>query len=237
MSNVAIIFAGGVGKRMGTDLPKQFLQYNQKEIIIYTLERFQQCVDIDEISIACHREYLSYCNDLVQKYNISKVKWIVPGGSTGQESIMNALCAAYEDGENDGLAVICDGVRPLVTTQLITSCINVAQFARGAVAAVKAVETVAYNKNGKVEELLDRERLLLIKAPQVFPINDLYQIQKKAMAKGDTNNIDTISLMTKYGYNDYEFVMSDYTNIKITTMQDFEMFKAYMGVNNAKLEK
>ncbi len=232
MSNVAIIFAGGVGRRMGVDIPKQFLQYRGKEILVYTLEVFQACQAIDAIYVACLPEYLDLCRQLFNKYGLSKVKRAVPGGRTGQESIFNALKAAYEAGYKDGYAVICDGVRPLVKETLIQECLKVAKAQGGAIAAVKAVETAVYNKNGKVDKLLDRERILLIKAPQVFPIKELYDVQCKAMECGDNNNIDTISLMTKYGYNKYGFVMSDYTNIKITTLQDFELFKAYKGMEN-----
>lgn len=232
MSNVAIIFAGGVGRRMGADTPKQFLQYQGKEILVYTLEVFQQCESIDAIFVACLSEYIDFCRQLTEKYRLDKVKGVVCGGKTGQESIFNALNAAYKAGHENGYAVICDGVRPLVTKTLIEECLLVAKERGGAIAAVKAVETAVYNKNGKVDKLLDRERILLIKAPQVFPIKELYDIQLKAMERGDNDNIDTISLMTKYGYDKYGFVMSDYTNIKITTKQDFEMFKAYKGMEN-----
>ena len=232
MSNVAIIFAGGVGKRMGIDTPKQFLRFEGKEVIIHTLERFEECEEIDAISIACLDDYIAKCAELVVKYNISKAKWIVPGGQTGQGSIFNALNAAYYGGCRDGYAVISDGVRPLVTKELISECLQVAREKGGAIAAVKAVETAVYDEGGKIGQLLDREKIMLIKAPQVFPIKDFFEVHSRAAKIGDVNNIDSISLMTKYGYDKYGFVMSDYTNIKITTMQDFKMFSAYKRMQN-----
>lgn len=232
MSNVAIIFAGGVGRRMGAEVPKQFLKYEGKEVLVYTIETFQKSEQIDAIAVACLSDYIEFCLALVKKYELTKVKWIVPGGNTGQESIFNGLDVVYQSGITSGYAVISDGVRPLVTDKLICDCISTAKKQGGAIAAVKAVETAVYGKDGRVEKILDRERVLLIKAPQVFPIDKLYDIQKKALSIGDNNNIDTISLMTKYGYSGYGFVMSDYTNIKITTKQDFELFKAYKRMKN-----
>jgi 2-C-methyl-D-erythritol 4-phosphate cytidylyltransferase len=127
--NIAVIFAGGVGRRMNTkDIPKQFLKLYDKPIIIHTLERFEQHPMIDAIVVVCVAEWIDYLNQLTFKYRIDKVKKVVPGGSTGQLSIYNGLVAANEltQGEN-AIVLIHDGVRPLINEQLITDNIECVQ--------------------------------------------------------------------------------------------------------------
>ena len=100
--NIAVIFAGGVGSRMHTkDRPKQFLEMHGKPILVHTLEHFEKHSKIDAIIISCIEEWISYCEMLIKKFNIEKVKVIVPGGRTGQESIYNGLCAAAEVAHNE----------------------------------------------------------------------------------------------------------------------------------------
>ena len=101
MKKIALIFAGGTGKRMGKDIPKQFLKIADKEIIIRTIEVFEKSDYIDEIYISCIKDWIDYLNDLLIKFNIKKVKKIVPGGTTGQMSIFNSLNAAYENNKED----------------------------------------------------------------------------------------------------------------------------------------
>lgn len=114
--NIAVVFAGGVGKRMHTkDIPKQFLKLHNKPIIIHTLELFENHPEIDAIVVSCVSDWVGYLNDLVNKYNLKKVRKIVPGGKTGQESIYNGLKAAEEVGNRDkDIVLIHDGVRPLI---------------------------------------------------------------------------------------------------------------------------
>ena len=120
--NIAVIFAGGVGKRMHTkEKTKQFLEIYNKPIIVHTLEKFEKHKDIDGIVIVCVENWISYMNDLVYKYRLEKVKKIVPGGETGQLSIYHGLCAAKEiSGDEKSIVLIHDGVRPLIDKKLQT---------------------------------------------------------------------------------------------------------------------
>ena len=119
--NTAVIFAGGVGKRMhAKDIPKQFLKMHDKPIIVHTLELFEEHPEIDAIVVACVSNYIGYMNELVRKYNLKKVQKIVPGGKSGQESIFNGLKAAEMIGNRDkDIVLIHDGVRPLINAKTI----------------------------------------------------------------------------------------------------------------------
>ncbi len=123
--NIAVIFAGGVGKRMGnTDKPKQFIEIEGKPIIIHTLEHFEKNKNIDAIIVASKAEWIDYLNDLLQKYNIKKVAKVVPGGPTGQMSIFNGIKCAKEMYGEDSIVLIHDGVRPFITDDLINTNIE-----------------------------------------------------------------------------------------------------------------
>ena len=118
--NVAVVFAGGVGKRMNSGaIPKQFLELHGKPIIIYTLEVFQQCEKIDAICISCLDSYRGYMQELCTKFGISKVKWIVAGGATGQESIYNGLHEVWQHCDRNTVVLIHDGVRPIISVDLV----------------------------------------------------------------------------------------------------------------------
>ena len=119
MKNIAIIFAGGSGARMGSGLPKQFIEVNGKPIIIHTLEIFEEHPAVDAIYVACKEDCISRLQKLVKRFLISKVKEIVPGGATGQDSILNGLRAACEGEGRDNIVMIHDGVRPCITAEVI----------------------------------------------------------------------------------------------------------------------
>lgn len=126
--NYAVIFAGGTGTRMNSKTrPKQFLTLHGKEIIIYTLEHFENHPEIDGISVVCIEGWIDYLKKLLDKYQIKKVRWISPGGATGQESIYNGLNAMRGQIADDSIVLIHDGVRPLIDEELITNNIRMAE--------------------------------------------------------------------------------------------------------------
>lgn len=142
--NVAVIFAGGTGQRMNTaSKPKQFLELHGKPILIYTLENFQNHHQIDGIVLVCLESWIDYCNELLQKYHITKILKVVSGGNNGQESIFNGLKAANDvvDEENN-IVLIHDGVRPLINEKLITDCIDMVKNEGNAVTVSPAIETI-----------------------------------------------------------------------------------------------
>ncbi len=123
--NIAIIFAGGAGVRMGAGIPKQFLEINGKPIIIHTLELFENHPEIDKIYMAVLKDYIPYMQKLINKFSIQKVSGIVAGGETGQDSIYNALCKAAEENPGDSTVLIHDGVRPWVSYDTISKTLRV----------------------------------------------------------------------------------------------------------------
>ncbi|MDT2730989.1 IspD/TarI family cytidylyltransferase [Streptococcus parauberis] len=226
--NIGVIFAGGVGSRMKSKgRPKQFLEVHGKPIIVHTLEIFENNPEIDATIVVCISEWLDFMNDLVGKFNLKKVKSVVPGGETGQISIFNGLEAAEKiaDGKDD-IVLIHDGVRPLINEELLSNNIKVVKESGSAITSVAAKETVVLiNDNNEIEEVVDRTRSYIAKAPQSFFLNEILKIQRDAISKGITNAIDSSTLMGIYNKK-LTIVEGPYENIKITTPDDFYTFKA-----------
>ena len=229
MNNV-LIFAGGSGTRMNSRArPKQFLQFYGKELIIHTLENFQNHSEIDNIVVVCIEVWIPYLNRLLEKYQIDKVKAVVPGGKTGQESIFKGLCSIKELFGDDSIVLILDGVRPFVNESLISDCIKSVQEHGSAITVVPAIETIVTTENGKIKTITDRSKCFHAKAPQCFRLHEILSAHKKAIEDGNLNMIDSASLMQFYGYELYT-VQGNFDNIKITTPADFYTFKALYEV-------
>lgn len=226
--NIAIIFAGGIGKRMNSRaLPKQFLKLYGKEIIIYTLEHFENNPEIDAIVVSCVENWITYLEQLVKKYKMNKVVKIVSGGKTGQESIYHGLLKAKEiTSEKNNVVLIHDGVRPLINQTLISSCIKNVKEKGSAITTAPVIETIICTDNGgKVEQVIDRSKCLVARAPQCFWLSDILENHEKANREGKTDFIDSASLMSYYGEKLYT-VEGPVENIKITTPTDFYTFRA-----------
>ena len=225
--NVAIIFAGGTGQRMNSaSKPKQFLELHGKPIIIYTLEHFQKHQSIDGIILVCLERWIPYCRELLSKYSITKVKSIVPGGETGQQSIFNGLKAAKSLFDDDTVVLIHDGVRPLINEDIISD--NIAQVKKcgSAITVSPAIETVVLRgDDGCVGDIFERSNCELAKAPQSFYLKDIYGAHIKALDDQKYNFIDSASLMKYYGHK-LHTVVGPTENIKITTPSDFYVFRA-----------
>lgn len=226
--NIAVIFAGGIGKRMNSRaLPKQFLKLYGKEIIIYTLEHFENHPEIDAIVISCVENWISYLQKLLDKYKFQKVVKIVPGGETGQESIYHGLVKAQQIAtEGKNIVLIHDGVRPLINETVITSCIETVKTKGSAVTTAPVIETIiCTDSEKKVEDVIDRSKCLVARAPQCFWLSEILDCHEKAKAEGKADFIDSASLMSYYGKNLYT-VDGPIENIKITTPMDFYTFRA-----------
>ena len=227
VKNIAIIFAGGVGSRMGSEIPKQFLQVYGKEIIIHTLEKFQYNDNVDLIYVGCVEEYIHDFEQMVQKYHITKipVDGIIPGGTSGQDTIYKVLKRAREDNPGDSICLIHDGVRPLITDDLINKCIKSVQEYGSAVTVTKAFETPIISENGmEVKEVLPRKFVYTAQAPQSFRLDDILAAHEKIRAteEGYDNPriVDSCSLMKECG-NTVHIVEGNRGNIKVTTLDDY----------------
>lgn len=225
--NIAVIFAGGTGQRMNTRTkPKQFLELHGKPILIYTLEHFQTNSYIDGIIIVMLEKWMNYCDELVKKYKLTKVKAIVQGGNTGQESIYNGLFKASELYPEDSVVLIHDGVRPLIDAETIYKDIECVKKYGTAITVAPAIETIALKgENGDVGNILDREQCQMAKAPQCFILKNILDAHRESQKENLSNFIDSVSLMQHYGYK-LHTVEGPSENIKITTPSDFYIFRA-----------
>ncbi|HGD3882256.1 TPA: 2-C-methyl-D-erythritol 4-phosphate cytidylyltransferase [Streptococcus agalactiae] len=227
MMNIGVIFAGGVGRRMNTKgKPKQFLEVHGKPIIVHTIDIFQNTEAIDAVVVVCVSDWLDYMNNLVERFNLTKVKAVVAGGETGQMSIFKGLEAAEQLATDDAVVLIHDGVRPLINEEVINANIQSVKETGSAVTSVRAKETVVLvNDSFKISEVVDRTRSFIAKAPQSFYLSDILSIERDAISKGITDAIDSSTLMGMYN-RELTIVEGPYENIKITTPDDFYMFKA-----------
>lgn len=226
----ALIFAGGSGTRMNSKgRPKQFLQFYGKELIIHTLENFQNHPQIDQIGVVCIEDWIPYLKKILDKYQIDKVKTVVPGGITGQESIYKGLKALEEISPKDSIVLIHDGVRPFINEEVITACIESVKTNGSAITVVPAIETIVTLDNGKIQSITDRSKCYHARAPQCFYLNQIIEAHEKARKDGNLNMIDSASLMQFYGHELFT-VPGNVDNIKITTPADFYTFKALYEV-------
>lgn len=232
--NIGVIFAGGVGSRMHSkEKPKQFLEMFGKPIIVHTVEHFQNHPQIDAVVIACVEPWIGTMNALIEQYKLTKVKRVVPGGTTGQLSIYNGLVAAKGiagDEFDSAVVLIHDGVRPLITADLLSRNIqDVKQFGTSITSGVVKETIVEIDDEGKVLLVPDRAHSRVAKAPQCFYLKDILSVHDMALKEGKTNYIDSCTIMKRYGY---ELHMTDgpYENIKITTPDDFYTMRAILQV-------
>lgn len=230
--NIAVIFAGGSGSRMHTkSRPKQFLELGGKPIIIYTLELFDNHPDVHAIVVACIEPWIPFLEKMIRKFEISKVVRIVPGGTTGQDSIYRGLCAAEEyAGGEESVVLIHDGVRPLITEETITDNINKVLEEGSCITCVAATETLVVKGADDTLEIPERADSLIARAPQSFRLADILKAHRKALAEGRHDFIDSCSMMSFYGYK-LGLVLGPTENIKITTPTDFFVFRAMVQVH------
>lgn len=228
--NIAVIFAGGVGSRMHSkDKPKQFLEMYNKPIIIYTLEIFENCSEIDGIVIACIKDWIPYLERLIDKFRIKKVKKIVEGGETGQLSIYNGLCAAEEIAEGEkSIVLIHDGVRPLINEKVISDNIAGVKERGSAITSGIVKETIMVVKeDNSIDYIPERKWSRVAKAPQSFWLNEILDVHKTALDEHIIDYIDSCTMMQHYGKKLY-MVDGPYENIKITTPDDFYTMRAIL---------
>lgn len=227
--NVALIFAGGTGQRMNTKTtPKQFLSVHDKPIIIYALEQFENHEEIDGIVVVCLEEWIPRLKRLINRFQITKVCDIVPGGETGQLSIYHGLAAIHNRYEEDTVVLIHDGVRPLVDRRTIDNCLEGVRRYGSAITTAPATETIVRKTEGDcLGEILERSSCLMAKAPQCFLLKDIWEAHQKALADGITNFVDSASMMTHYGHS-LHTVEGSVENLKITTPADFYIFRAIL---------
>lgn len=234
MSNIALIIAGGSGQRMHQNIPKQFITVNERPVIIYTLEAFQNHADINAIAVVCLEGWEQVLNAYAKQFNITKLKHIIPGGENGQSSIRNGLFELEKYYSFDDIVLIHDAIRPMVSAEIISDCIVKAQKYGSAVSAIPCAEAMMQTKDGIVSTgSYPRDNLKRTQTPQGFPIGKLCDIHRNALEKGITNSVATCTLMIEMGEQIY-FSAGSEKNIKLTTVDDIDIFKALLAANRSE---
>ena len=233
MKSIALIFAGGYGQRIGSDIPKQFLKICGREIIIHTLELFELNNEIDEIYVVCIREWIDHLKHLLEKYDIDKVVSIVPGGETGQDSIFIGLSEIAKN-EDDAIVLLHDGVRPLVTEKTICNAVKSVREHGSAVPVVKCTETPIISMDGsEVGEMPDRRYMYLAQAPQGYYLKDIYgaHLKERETETPYEGVVDSCGLMFKHGFVSH-MIEGDSGNIKVTTPNDFYTLLSNLNIQD-----
>ncbi len=228
--NIAIITAAGVGTRSGQVVPKQFLNVNDKPIIIYTLECFQRHPEIDAIYVAILKGWEGFMDLYARQFHITKLKGVIRGGATGQESIENVLAAVEKEYSRDDLVIVHDGSRPYVPEKVITENLRVCRAHGNATAAIDTKEAMLQTED-KIKSCvsIDREILYRTQTPHSMPLGDMMDLHREAAEKGITGSVATCTLLIECGYTVWFSRGSD-LNFKITSAEDLMIFRALVAV-------
>ena len=226
----AIIIAGGSGSRMGQKIPKQFINVYDKPVLIYTLEGFQKHPQVDAIEVVCLDGWHDVLKAYAKQFNITKLRWIVSGGSTGQESIRNGVYNLEGKAQDDDIIIIHDGIRPLVDETVLTDVIIKAKQYGNAVTSLPYNEQIfVIDDEISTTKYIPRETLRRVATPQAYRFDLLDSKYHEAYEKeiGIYGSSYTNTMMVELGVRLYFAAGSD-KNIKLTTKDDLEMFKAYL---------
>lgn len=231
--NVAIVIAGGAGHRMGQDIPKQFIHVYDKLVLIYTLESFQKHPQIDAIEIVCIDGWHEVLWAYAKQHNITKLKWIIPGGTTGQESIRNGVYNLEGKCAPEDIVIIHDGIRPLIDEGVLTDVIVKCQQYGNAVTSMPYNEQIfVIDDDISTIKYIPRETIRRVSTPQAYKFQLLDKKYHEAYEKeiGIYGSSYTNTMMVELGERLY-FAAGSEKNIKLTTKDDLEMFKAYLKID------
>lgn len=223
--NIALILAGGADPNFQLSVPKQFVNVDNRPIIVYTLQAFEENPEIDEIVVACLSGWQEMVKAYAKQFNISKLRGVISGGASGQASSRNEVNELTVNHNKDDIIILHDAIRPLVSDEVISDCIKVCRNKGMGVAAVPSKETIMKSEDGKEgSENISRFSVMRIQTPQAFYLGDLEKIHEEALKKGICNEWEMSSVVAKLGKKVY-FSQGADINIKISTMEDVEMFR------------
>lgn len=234
--NIAVIIAGGVGARTGNKIPKQFITVYDKPIIVYTLEKFQKHKMIDAIEVVCIAGWEEVLKAYALQYGISKLKYIVNGGNSSQESIKKGLDNLKNHCEANDIIVVHDGIRPMVDENIISSCIDTCRQKGNGVTAYPVYEQIfEIADEESTEKYIQRDKLRIVQTPQAYKYKEIFDVYTKGfeLNVGIHNSSYANTLMADMGKKLY-FSMGSTKNIKITTKDDVEIFKAMLRQSGEK---
>lgn len=227
--NIAVIIAGGSGKRMGQDIPKQFINVYDKPVIVYTLESFQKHPLIDAIEVVCLSGWENILWAYIRQFNLDKIKWVVSGGQSGQESIRNGIFGLEGKCHNDDIVIIHDGVRPLMDGTILTDVIQTAEQYGNGVTSRPVNEQIFWvgDPKGTTTSYIPREKVRIVATPQAYRFSLVDKAYHEAFDKNigiDGSNY-TNTMMVQLGIR-LHFAAGSDRNIKLTTKDNLELFKA-----------
>ena len=232
--NVALVIAGGSGHRMGQSIPKQFINIYDKPVLIYTLESFQNHPKIDAIEVVCIDGWHDMLRAYANQFGITKLKWVVSGGASGQESIRNGIYNLEGICADEDIVVIHDGIRPMMDDAVLSNVLVTCEKYGNGVSSLPYNEQIFVIDDEKsTTRYIPRETLRRVSTPQAYKFGKLLWAYKKAFAEeiGIYGASYTNTMMADLGERLYFAEGSD-RNIKLTTKDDLELFKAYL-----KMEK
>ncbi|MDB1832242.1 IspD/TarI family cytidylyltransferase [Collinsella aerofaciens] len=238
--NVAIIIAGGVGSRMGQEIPKQFINVGEKPVIVYTLEAFQEHPLVDAIEVVCLAGWEQVLRAYARQYKIDKLKWVVKGGASGQESIRNGVYNFEGVLAEDDICIVHDGVRPMLDPEVITDVVRVAKERGNAVTSMpynEQIFLVDKKDSATTTQYIPRETLRRVSTPQAYRFGLLDSKYHEAFEKGvgiDGSNY-TNTMMVQLGVR-LNFAVGSDRNIKLTTPENLEFFRAWATERDARDE-
>ena len=231
--NIAIIIAGGVGNRMGQSIPKQFINVYDKPILLYTLESFEKHPMVDAIEVVCIEGWENVVWSYARQYNISKLKWIVKGGGSAQESIRNGVYNLEDECSKEDIIIIHDGIRPLVDAEVLTDVIMKSQEYGNAVTSLpynEQIFVVSKDDENTTTAFIPRETLRRVSTPQAYRFDLVDAKYHEAFNKGIGiyGSHYTNTMMVELGVR-LHFAAGSDKNIKLTTKDDLELFKGYLS--------
>ena len=234
---VALLTAAGSGTRMGQDVPKQFLHVNDKPVIVYTMERFQRNPQIDAIAVVTLPSWIDFIKVYARQFGIDKLRWVVAGGATGQESIRNGLEAVAADCSEETVMMIHDGNRPMIDDGIIADSLAVFKEKGSAVAVIPCTEVVFNSKSSQEADVeIPREELWRTQTPHTFTLGKLQWACGQAKERGLSGMAAMCQLMARLGERTY-FSKGSEKNLKLTTMDDMDIFKALLNTEKSSWQK
>jgi len=228
--NIALVLAGGSGSRFGGECPKQFVDLLGKPVIAHSLLAFQNNKLIDEIYIVCHEQWVDYATKLKETYAVTKIKAVVIGGETRQESSYNGLFEIEKLARDEDIVLIHDSARPNISQRIINENIINAEKNGACATVISVTDTVFLSDNQtEIDVVLNRDKLFLAQTPQTFRLSLIIEAHRKYVSSGmkSANVTDDVSLLL-YQKKQVKLVMGDKKNIKLTTTEDFEIIKQYI---------
>lgn len=226
--NVAIILAGGHGSRTEQDIPKQFINVYEKPLIIYTLENFERHPEIDAIEVVCLDGWHEILKAYARQYHITKLRWIISGGQDGQESTQKGVETLRNVCGQDDIILIHDSIRPFISQEIISDAIVKCRQKGSGLSAVRCQETIVRTDDGfEGEENIDRKEVMRVQTPQAYRYGTALWAYEEAKKRGLKNEVYINTLMLHLGKKVY-FSKGSEKNIKVTTIDDLELFKALL---------